>query len=451
MDKEKIWKTVLGELEVILSKAHFTTWFKDTSILSCTDKIVVIAVPNSFAQEWLKNKYNKEIFTCLKKHMPDLEKVDYKIVTNAKMAKLFDETKKVNPAPIEKVEIKEKPSNGNLNQDYVFNNFIVGNSNRLAHAMSISIAKNPGGKKYNPLFIYGGVGLGKTHLMHAVGNEIIKNFPTKKVIYAPCEVFANEFVDAIQNRKIEAFKKRYRNADLLLIDDIQFLSGKEGTQEEFFHTFNSLYQTNKQIILTSDRLPQAIPELADRLSSRFAGGMVTDIKQPDFETRCAILQEKCKIKNLELSDKTIQYIAKNIYSNIRELEGALNKITTHCELYGEKPSEDNVTKILENFISTNKNKNLSPDKIFKVIADFFSIKLEDLIGKRRNKELVHPRQVSMYLMRNEMNYSFPQIGKALGGKDHTTIMYGVDKIQKDLQKNDQLQREIILIKEKLYI
>lgn len=447
MDNEEIWNTILGELEVVLSKANFTTWFKNTSILSNDGKTVVIGVPNSFSHEWLKNKYHNQILTSLKKLVPDLVEIKYKISTSK--PPIIEKEREVKVQEIKK-EINEIDNSG-LNKDYIFENFIVSNSNRLAHATSLAVTKNPGGKKYNPLVIYGGVGLGKTHLMQAIGNELYKKKRNIKIIYAPCELFANEFVDAIQNKKMNVFKKKYRNADLVLIDDIQFLSGKEGTQEEFFHTFNSLHQTNKQIVLTSDCAPQAIPELTNRLSSRFSGGMVTDIKPPDLETRNAILKIKCKQKSLNLNDETISYIAENIYTNIRELEGALNRIATHSELCNEKLTHDNVVKILDGFISTNKTKNLNPNKIFKIISSFFSIRIEDLMGHRRNKELVYPRQLSMYLLRNEMNYSYPQIGKALGGKDHTTIMYGVDKIQKAIQKNHQMQRELSLIKEKLYL
>ncbi len=445
-ENDKMWKTILGELEVELSKANFTTWFKNTSILSNNGKTVVIGIPNSFVEEWLKNKYHKQIFNSLKKLNPKLEELKYKISTSQKPE--IEEKEEIKTKNKKEVE-KDKYDSG-LNKDYVLENFVIGNSNRLAHAISIAISKNLGGKKYNPFVIYGGVGLGKTHLMQAIGHEILKKDNNKKVIYAPCEVFANDFVEAIQNRKIETFKKKYRKADLLLIDDIQFLSGKDGTQEEFFHTFNALYQTNKQIVLTSDKIPQAIPELADRLSSRFSGGMVTDIKTPDFETRCAILKTKCIQKNLDLSDKIINYIAENVNSNIRELEGALNKISTHYELYNQEISLDITTEILENY-TNRKNKNIEPEKIFKIVADFFSIDQEELLGKKRNKELVHPRQLSMYLLRHEIGYSYPQIGKALKGKDHTTIMYGVKKIAKDLKKNDNLQREITLIKERLYI
>lgn len=447
MDKKKIWQTALGELEVVLSKANFTTWFKETFILTVEEGVVTIAVPNSFTEGWLRNKYHKQIQETLSKLIPDLKKIQYKITTRE--------------APeIKKIITKELPSReellqeetlkeGSLKKNYVFETFIVGNSNRLAYATSKAVASEPG-SKHNPLFIYGGVGLGKTHLIQAIGNTINRNQARKKVIYASCEKFASEFINAIQNKKLDIFKRRYRDADVLLIDDIQFLGGKESTQEEFFHTYNTLHQTNRQIILTSDKPPKALSNVANRLISRFSGGMVADIKPPDLEMREAILKAKCQEKNFPLDDKIIRYIAENIQSNIRELEGALNKIATHCELCNLSPSQDNVTKILEEMISSSNIQCLTPEKILKQVCEFFSLKKEDILGKRRQRELVHPRQISMYLIKHEMNYSFPLIGRTLGGKDHTTIMHGVKKIEKELTKNPQTQREVSLIKEQLY-
>lgn len=446
MDTKKIWRAALGELEVILSKANFTTWFKNTFILTYENGIITIAVPNSFAEEWLRNKYHKQIEDALKKLVPDLKGVKYKITSQELPSIATKELAANEPVDVEEETIQE----GSLNSRYVFDTFIVGGSNRLAFATSQAVSSSPG-TKHNPLFIYGGVGLGKTHLMQAIGNVIGKKSRNKKIIYASCEKFANEFIEAIQNRKMDLFKKKYRNSDALLIDDIQFLAGKESTQEEFFHTFNSLQQTNKQIVLTSDRPPQALSNVANRLVSRFAGGMVADIKPPDLEMRQAILKAKCEERKFNLDPESISYIAQNIQSNIRELEGALNKIITHSELYNETPSLNMVTKILEEIITTNKNQLLTPEKIFKVISDFFSIGKDDLLGKRRQKELVHPRQISMYLLKRELNHSYPMIGRLLGGKDHTTIMHGVGKIEKELAKNPQTRRELSLIKEQLYM
>jgi len=452
MQTKQIWQTVLGELEVVLSKANFTTWFKDTFICDCDDKNVVIGVPNSFTKEWLSKKYNNQIEDALKKQLPKLETVTYKVIT--KNNSNTNETKKTETVKKEEVHKQEATEEINntyrIESKYVFENFVVGNSNRLAYATAMAIAKNPG-NKYNPFFIYGGVGLGKTHLMQSVGNELLKANPRKKILYVPCEEFTNEYVQSIQEKKVDKFKKRYRNVDMLLIDDIQFLSGKEGTQEEFFHTFNTLHQNGHQMIFTADRKPQDLPEVTQRLTSRFAWGMVADILAPDLETRKAILSKKSQEKSLSLNQDVIDFIAENIESNIRELEGALNKIKTHSEIYQKPINLDLVTEILQENINNSRVKNISTDKIVKVVANFFSIEKKEIMGKRRYKELVYPRQIIMYLLRNELNYSFPRIGKELGGKDHTTIMHGVEKINKTIKKDTRLQNEITIIKEKLYI
>lgn len=453
MNKKQIWETVLGELEVVLSKANFTTWFKDTFVYSYDDKTVVIGVPNSFTKEWLKNKYNQQITEVLKKQLPKLESIEYKVISKNKVIEKEEKIQKItntNSSSNENYEEAPRTDNYQIEVKYTFDSFIVGNSNRLAYATAQAIAKQPG-KKYNPFFIYGGVGLGKTHLMQAIGNEMLTRNKNKKVLYIPCEEFTNEYVMAIQNKSVDKFKKKYRNADLLLVDDIQFLSGKEGTQEEFFHTFNTLHRSGRQIILSADRRPQDLPEVASRLTSRFAWGMVADIMPPDLETRKAILTKKSNEKMLDLSRETIDYIAENIESNIRELEGALNKIKTHVEIYQKPLSTQLVTEILQENINNSRTKNISPDKIVKTVSDFFSIEKKELLGKRRYKELVYPRQIIMYLLRNELNFSFPRIGKELGGKDHTTIMHGVEKIKKQIKRDNQLQNELTLIKEKLYI
>jgi len=446
IDNKKIWQTALGELEVTLSKANFTTWFKDTFIYSFDEDkgLLIIGVPNNFCKEWLEKKYNEQIYDALKKILGTLKKIEYKVTTQ-KAPILEQEITEISPN-----ETRAKRNDQfSLNSRYTFDNFIVGNSNRLAFAASTAIVNKPGTTN-NPFFVYGGVGLGKTHLVQAIGNEIKKKFPNKKIVYITCEQFTNEFVQSISNNKINQFKKKYRDADILLVDDIQFLSHKEGTQEEFFHTFNALHQSNRQIVLTADRQPQALSEIAQRLTSRFAGGMVADIKPPNYETRVAILKNKSKEKNFGIGEDSLEYIAQNIQSNIRELEGALNKIITHCQIYNIPPSLDVVSKILEDIISNNQ-KRVSVQKILDTVAAFFSINTKDLLGKRRTKELVYPRQIIMYLLRNELGFSYPRIGKELGGKDHTTIMHGVEKIKKELIRSQQLQREMSLIKEKLYL
>lgn len=443
MDDKETWQAALGELEVILSKANFTTWFKDTFILEMTDDVIKIGVPNAFTKEWLENKYHPQIFETLKKSKPKLNKVHYEVSSNIPKSKPIISNK-----PIEKETEAIPKTCPTLNPRYVFETYIIGNSNRLAAATAQAVATKPG-VTYNPLFIYGGVGLGKTHLIHAIGNEILAKNPKKKIIYVSCEKFTNDFVSSISTGKINDFKKIYRDADVLIVDDIQFLSGKEGTQEEFFHTFNALHQTNRQIIITSDRVPKAIPQIEERLSSRFGMGMVADIQPPNIEMREAILQSKCIEKNLDLSQDVLTYIAQNIDSNIRELEGAINRVSSFCQLSGEALTLETTKKALEDIIDSN-NSNLTSEKILTVTTEFFNIEIKDLLSPRRNKELVRPRQIVMYLLRHEMNFSYPKIGKELNKKDHTTVIHGVEKIEKEIARNEEIRKELASIKEKLH-
>ena len=440
LDGKETWQAALGELEVILSKANFTTWFKDTFILEMAEDEIIIGVPNTFTKEWLENKYHRQISETLKKMHPEIKKINYSVASTnfPKSSPQIITKEKETSIP------KEHPT---LNSKYTFNNFIVGNSNRLAAATAQAVTAKPG-VVYNPLFIYGGVGLGKTHLIQAIGNEIIAKSPKKKIIYVPCEKFTNEFIQSISSGKINEFKKNYRDVDVLLVDDIQFLSGKEGTQEEFFHTFNTLHQTNRQIVITSDRVPKAIPQIEARLSSRFGMGMVADIQAPNLEMRQAILSSKCEEKNYSLPEEVLDYIAQNIESNIRELEGAVNRIFSYCELNKIEPSEDVAIKVLEDII-VSRGKNLSIEKILKVASEFFNISTDDLLSTRRNKELVWPRHIVMYLLRHEMSLSYPKIGRELNKKDHTTIIHGVEKIEKELARNNDLRKELTIIKEKL--
>ncbi len=442
MDPKEVWQTALGELEVTLSKANFTTWFKDTFILSITEDEIIIGVPNAFTNEWLQNKYHPQISETLKKILPKIKKITYKVSSKIQA-----------PKPAQSISSTEKKvirriSHPQLNSKYHFNNFIVGKSNRLAAATAQAISSKPG-TVYNPLFLYGGVGLGKTHLIQAIGNDILEKSPKKKVIYVSCERFTNDFIQSISNGQINNFKKAYRDIDVLLVDDIQFLGGKEGTQEEFFHTFNTLHQDNRQIVMTSDRIPQAIPLVQERLTSRFGWGMVADIQAPDLELRQAILRSKCQERKFLLEDDIIDYVASAIESNIRELEGSVIRIMTYCQLNKVVPSLDVVSKILQDVINS-KGKNLSVDGILKTVGQFFKIAPEELKSPKRNKELVWPRQIAMYLLRHEMNLSFPKISRELNKKDHTTIMHGVNKIEKEIGINNSLKQELSLIKDKLH-
>ena len=471
LDEKETWQAILGELEVVFSKANYSTWFQGTFIMEIMPHEITVGVPNNFAKEWLENKYYPQVFDALKKIHPDLELVKYKVsvmIQDPLIDMAADQTKIIKPVT-PTINLPEKPSaqspspdrvqsserslggaqtTFSLNPRYTFDSYIIGNSNRLAAATAQAVAQKPG-IAYNPLFIYGGVGLGKTHLVQAIGNDILSKNPKKKIVYVSCEKFTNDFIASISNKKTNEFKKIYRDADVLMVDDIQFMAGKEGTQEEFFHTFNALHQANRQIVITSDSVPKAIPQLTERLSSRFGMGMVADIQAPNLEMRQAILKNKCAEKECDLDDESINYIATNIESNIRELEGAINRILTFSQMRGVVPSLEIVIQALVETVA-NKNKNISAEKMLQLCADFFQITMNDLLSAKRNKELVRPRHIVMYLMRHEMNLSYPIISRHLNKKDHTTIIYGVEKIEKEVARDTELHKELMSLKEKLH-
>jgi len=439
MDLKILWQAILGELEVTLSQASFTTWFKDSFIYDFEDGMMIIAVPDSFHKEWLENKFNAEIFKTIQKHCPKkVKQVKYKIAVRKPVPTITAEAAAINS--------RSDTSDVFLNPYYTFDKFVVGSSNRLAHAAALAVATKPG-TSYNPLFLYGGVGLGKTHLMQAIGNNLLRQSGLR-VVYAPCEKFTNEYIRSIQTGKVNKFKEKYRNIDALLIDDVQFLIGKESTKEEFFHTFNALHQKNKQIVVSSDRPPKALSALEDRLISRFEGGMTADISPPDFETRLSILKQKEKEKNYSLSDDVLEFIASKVETNIRELEGTLTRLVATSQLAGEKPTLERAQQILSSFEKP-KNDHLTIDKIITCVAQFYNIDKEDIINKKRDKELVHPRQIVMHLIRHELSHSYPKIGKELK-RDHTTVMHGCKKIERNVVQNSNLKQEISLIKNKLY-
>lgn len=447
MNIKELWQTVLGEIELNISKANFITWFRSTKIHSKKDGLVTVSTPNGFTKEWLENKYNKLILKILRNNSSDIK--DVKFVIDGTSA---PEAKK-KPAPVlasHQLNLHECTLDGetNLNQKYTFNNFIVGSFNELAQAASRAVVKHLG-TLYNPLFIYGGVGLGKTHLLQAIGNKLNQSHPTKKIKYLSSEKFTSELIDAISKKGMDAFKKKYYKIDTLIIDDIQFIAGKEKTQEEFFNVFNALYQKNKQIIISSDRQPKAISTLEERLRSRFEGGMIADISCPDLESRIAILRNKAKEKSIKISDDVLNYIAANIQKNIRELEGGLNRIIAFSQVHGIDPDIKAVPKILSQIINAPK-KLTNFRTIIKAVSDFYDVNSSDLMDHSRKKELVKPRQVSMYLIRKELNGSYPYIGEKLGGRDHTTVIYACRKIDKEVQNSESFQHEINLIKEQLY-
>ncbi|MDD3487052.1 MAG: chromosomal replication initiator protein DnaA [Candidatus Moranbacteria bacterium] len=459
MTNNEIWQAVLGEIELSVSPANFVTWFKNTSIISISQGKVNIRVPNGFAKEWLENKYNRYILNALRNFIKDVREISCSVVAVAPeeaTPKVVDSAASTSPAaqpgPIhQKISHESLSLRANLNPRYTFDSFVVGANNELAHAACEAIAKNPG-NAYNPLFIYGGVGLGKTHLLQSVGNALLAENPDTKIIYATAEYFTNQYVDMVKNKQAHEFKRAYLDSDLLLIDDIQFIGGKEKTQEEFFHVFNTLHQTGKQIVLTSDRPPKAIAMLEERLRSRFEGGMIADVSRPDVETRIAILQNKLVEKkvSLEIGNEVLSYIASNIQHNIRELEGALNRVIAACELNQSEPNLTNVKKILGDIIHSGKKKGVNFKQIIQAVAEYYDIATSDLVNRCRRRDIVKPRQIAMYLMRSELQASYPGIGEQLGGRDHTTAMHAFEKISKELEKEESLEQEINIIKSKIY-
>jgi chromosomal replication initiator protein len=446
MTLEELWQAVLAQVQLTISPANFTTWFKNTSIVSIKDGEAIVSTPNSFVKEWLEQKYNKQIFKTLRGLNEEIKNIQFliqKTETKAPRREFF-------MPEISQLEFPEFKTDKetNLNPRYTFENFIIGSFNELPSAAGLAVSKSPGAI-YNPLFIYGGVGLGKTHLLQAIGNEVIKNFPKKKVKYVSSEKFTSEIVTSIRNHEIENLKNKYRQTDVLIIDDIQFLAGKEKTQEEFFHIFNALYDKNKQIILSSDSPPKAIPSLAERLRSRFEGGMIADISLPELETRLAILKNKSQERGIELSEEVLNFIAINVPRNIRELEGALNRLMAYQKIQTQTLGLEMAKSLLKNLIFA-PNKIINAKKIIQGVAEFYDIKDRDILSESRKKEIVRPRQVAMYLIREEMKGSFPFIGRKFGGKDHTTAIHACRKIAKEVEKNEGLTEEISLIRQRIY-
>ncbi len=446
MTNEELWQAVLAQVQLTISQANFATWFKNTEITSQKNGEVIISVPNSFVKEWLENKYNKPIFKILHGLSEGTKEVKY--LVGKPGLKILKQTPVVfiDEDQLEFPEFKVNKET-NLNPRYTFDSFVVGPFNELPHAAAVAVSKNPG-SVYNPLFIYGGVGLGKTHLLQGVGNEVVKNFSKKRVKSVSSEKFTSEVVIAIKNHEAESFKSKYKAIDVLIIDDVQFLAGKEKTQEEFFHIFNVLYENNKQIIISSDRPPKSINALAERLRSRFEGGMIADISMPDLETRIAILKTKSQEKGISLPDDVYQYIAFSIKKNIRELEGALNRLIVYQKINNKQPDFEVAKNLLKNLV-TSPIKIITPKKIIETVAEFYDLKERDLLMSCRKKEIVIPRQIAMYLLREELKNSFPFIGRKFNGKDHTTAIHSYQKISKEIQKNKKMEEEIQLIRERV--
>ncbi|HTP57185.1 MAG TPA: chromosomal replication initiator protein DnaA [Candidatus Paceibacterota bacterium] len=450
---EELWKAVLGEMEVSLSRAHFTTWFKNTTIVSRDQNSVTVSVPNGFVKEWLENKFSKQILVSIRKLSNEVREVKY-IVGQPKPEPLRYET--ISKAIVER-EFQEQTTSDQsqeidrttyLNKKYSFESFVVGSANEVAFACAQGVASNLG-RLHNPLFICGGVGLGKTHLIQSVGNTVLTQNPERKVLYTTGEKLTATIVEALRNRTIEEVKNLYSRLDLLIIDDIQYIAGKDKTQEIVFTIFNELYNRNKQVVITSDRPPKAIPAIEERLQSRLMGGMIADIGAPDYETRLAILKTKAAERGAELDDEVLAYIATHIQKNIRELEGALNRIVALAQIYNRTPELKEVKNLLNAYLSVPYRKT-SPQAVLKTVADFYNISPLDLTKRSRKKEVVKPRQVAMYLLREEIKLSFPEIGIKLGGRDHSTVIHACDKIKREEQVDEPLKNELTLIRQRIY-
>ena len=442
MDIVSLWKKTLQLIKGEVASASFETFFKNTVPIETNSNELTLLAPTEFAEDILRTRYLNVIESCLSQ-----------LTSNKFEIKIISDSNEVEQNPLKTSNnnnIINNNSNNNiirnyprLNPKYTFDTFVIGNSNRFAHAACVAVAESPA-RAYNPLFLYGGVGLGKTHLMHAIGHSIMKEQSDAKVVYVSSEKFTNELINSIKSDKNEEFRDKYRNVDILLIDDIQFIAGKEGTQEEFFHTFNALHEANKQIIISSDRPPKEIPTLEDRLRSRFEMGLIADIQPPDFETRIAILKTKAQIENIDIPNEVMNYIATYIKSNIRELEGALTRVVAYSSLINKDISYDLAVEALKDIVTTSESQEISVNRIKEKVSTAFGIKMDDFNSKKRTRTIAYPRQIAMYLSRELTDLSLPKIGNEFGGRDHTTVIHAHDKISKDLEleKNSELKEKI---------
>ena len=460
MNPNEIWQAALGELELTLSKANFTTWFKNTFISSFENSKMIIAVPNTFTKAWLEKKYHEAIVRALRNATNNgVREVTYRVeVRNTSPIPGFSAPENLETSyavataetPTEPRATSDTFGSLGLNPRYTFESFVVGKTNELAHASAMAVSASPG-ITYNPLFIFGGAGLGKTHLLQAIGHYVQKNNANAKVLYVTCERFTNDYIQSVRGGRAKEFKDTYRSLDVLLLDDIQFIAGKDSTQEEFFNTFNALHQLNKQIVITSDRPAKDIMGLETRIVSRVEWGMTADVSSPDFETRVAILQGKSAEKNYRLSMDILRYIAGTIQSNVRELEGALNKVIAYHQFKSAEPTMESVQNLLQSFVPNVPKRNITPRKLLDIVSGYYDVKMEELLGKSREQRLAYPRQIAMYLLREEAKCSFPAIGKQIGSRDHTTAMHACHKIGELLKKDEQLQHDLNLMREKLYM
>jgi chromosomal replication initiator protein len=479
-----LWQAVLGEIELSVSRGNYVTWFKRTQLVQCTDEIVVIGVPNVFIKQQLEKKYNDLIVSMLKKNGLEPARIDYKIsqVNQAPPAAVEEPLQRFAAAPVGTARNgsgAQPPRSGStfspaafdtiqrsspaisqsgstpainyrqgLNEKYTFETFVVGSSNEVAYAACQAVAADIG-SRYNPLYLYGGVGIGKTHLIQAVGNSVFMKNSRARIIYASTDQFVKEFVESLRFKKTDDFAKYYRSADVLIMDDMQFIAGKDKVQEEFFHTFNTLYQANKQIIITSDKPPREIPTLEERLVTRFLMGMSIDMQNPDFETRCAIIQTKAGAHNIQMDSDVVEYLANLVQTNVRELEGVLNQLLAFCEVRGLDPDLQTATGLLGS--ARSRPRHLSPKQIIERTARHFQISVDEILGPKRDKDIVVPRQIAMYMLRSELHLSFPKIARELGRKDHTTAIHSVEKIEKEANFDNSIRDAIKEIKERLYV
>lgn len=441
-DLDDVWNRTLDILENELSRPSFETWLKSTQLLNFDGSEMIIAVPNVFAKDWIETRYYNLIKDTLQL-IVDREVTLKFVMPSTKEYEIYSRKKQGKHGVLSHPHSTGDPTTNHphLNAKYTFDTFVIGNSNRFAHAASLAVAETPA-KTYNPLFIYGGVGLGKTHLMHAIGHHVISHYAHMKVMYVTSEKFTNELINAIQEGKTEEFRNKYRTIDVLLIDDIQFLANKERTQEEFFHTFNALHEANKQIVISSDRPPKEIPTLEDRLRSRFEWGLITDIQPPDLETRIAILRKKAQTEKLDLPDDALIYIANKIQSNIRELEGALIKVAAYASITKKEVNIDVVEEALKDLVPAAKPPVITAQRIQEKVADYFNLRVDDFKSKKRTRNIAYPRQIAMFLTRELTELSLPRIGEEFGGRDHTTVIHACEKIAKDLESDASLRQMI---------
>ncbi|AEE95225.1 chromosomal replication initiator protein DnaA [Mahella australiensis] len=452
---DEVWYKVIAALNARLTQVSLNSWLKNVKPIGIYEHTLVLAVSNKFLKTIVESRYSNYIYDALKDIAPEISDVEIMVAVDDDIEEYKaqmtpnDNTPADNKQDTPKDEALSAISqNDTLNPKYTFDTFVIGNSNRFAHAASLAVAEAPG-KAYNPLFIYGGVGLGKTHLMHAIGHRILENNPGIRLMYVTSEKFTNELINSIKDDRNEVFRNKYRNIDVLLIDDIQFIANKERTQEEFFHTFNTLYETNHQIIISSDRPPKDIPTLEDRLRSRFEWGLLADIQPPDLETRIAILRKKADMENIKVADDILLFIAQQIQSNIRELEGALVKIMAYASLNERNIDIDVAGDVLKDIIKDDQPQKITVDRIQKIVSNYFNMKPDDFKAKKRSRAISYPRQIAMYLCREMTDLSLPKIGEEFGGRDHTTVIHACEKIMGDMEKEPEIKLTINELKKRI--